>query len=135
MKENKNIKPVILCGMYDKTCVPHEKTILMDRKIPKNVREYEIKDDDMFPYVSFSKNDFSNKNDYYGWYMLIPENIMPFFILENGTSRMDMDCVRVVDGDNQIKIERDGVIYDVYGKFNVAKTSDNWSLKLLMIKE
>lgn len=137
MKENKYKKPVILCGMYDKTCVPHERTILMNREIPENVIECEIiQDDDMFDCVSFSRNDFSNENDYYGWYILIPENITPFSIIENNTSRIDMSYVKVLDDkQNQIKIEKDGVVYDVYGKFNVAKTSDNWSLKLLMINE
>ena len=127
--------------MYDKTCTPHEKNKLYKGIVPENVREYELVEHDMFYVSVLSRNDFpfvkenGDKQNYYGWYMLIPDDKELLILNENNGSPMNFDMLKLKDVDGgDLVIERDGIRYFVYGKFNIAKTSDNWSLKIVMNK-
>lgn len=136
MKDNN-----ILCGMYDKTSIPNEKDWLKQGIVPDNVKEYEPVSTDMFDIVIMSRSDFPFRNEnykqqnYYGWYMLIPKNRELLVLNENNGSNMDLDMLKIKNekGDDLI-IKNNDIEYLVYGKFNVAKTSDNWSLKVVMNK-
>ena len=127
--------------MYDKTCTPHEKNKLYKGIVPENVKEYELVEHDMFYVSVLSRNDFpfvkenGDKQNYYGWYMLIPDDKELLILNENNGSPMNFNMLKLkdVNGEDLI-IERDGIKYFVYGKFNIAKTSDNWSLKIVMNK-
>lgn len=127
--------------MYDKTCTPHEKNKLYKGIVPENVKEYELVEHDMFYVSVLSRNDFpfvkenGDKQNYYGWYMLIPDDKELLILNENNGSPMNFDMLKLKDVDGgDLVIERDGIRYFVYGKFNIAKTSDNWSLKIVMNK-
>lgn len=127
--------------MYDKTCTPHEKNKLYKGIVPENVKEYELVEHDMFYVSVLSRNDFpfvkenGDEQNYYGWYMLIPDDKELLILNENNGSPMNFNMLKLkdVNGEDLI-IERDGIRYFVYGKFNIAKTSDNWSLKIVMNK-
>lgn len=127
--------------MYDKTCTPHEKNKLYKGIVPENVKEYELVEHDMFYVSVLSRNDFpfvkenGDEQNYYGWYMLIPDDKELLILNENNGSPMNFDMLKLKDVDGgDLVIERDGIRYFVYGKFNIAKTSDNWSLKIVMNK-
>ena len=131
-------KDIILCGMYDKTCIPHEKDLLYKGIVPENVKEFILEDDENgYTYTTFSRKDFSTiKKDgtiqyYYGWYMLIPENKEILFLCENNGSFMNFDFLKLKESSgSDLIINHNGIKYYVYGKFNVAKTSDNWCMKV-----
>lgn len=127
--------------MYDKTCTPHEKNKLYKGIVPENVKEYEPVEHDMFYVSVLSRNDFpfvkenGDEQNYYGWYMLIPDDKELLILNENNGSPMNFDMLKLKDvNGGDLVIERDGIRYFVYGKFNIAKTSDNWSLKIVMNK-
>ena len=136
-KRNKSI----LCGLYDKTCNPHEKTLLYNYDIPKNAKVYQLEENEFgFGEIIFNRSDFVFKKEdgtdqnYYGWYMLIPTDMNIISFNENCGAPMDIEFLKLKNKDNSdLIIDKDGISYQVYGKFNIAKTSDNWSLKVTIM--
>ena len=127
--------------MYDKTCIPHEKTKLYKKIVPENTREYLLKENDMgFKCLTFSRKDFpfrkidGTEQNYYGWYVLIPVDKEILSFNENNGSPMNFDMLKLKHEDgSDLIIKKDNVEYQVYGKFNIAKTSNNWSIKIMIL--
>lgn len=134
--ENKNL---ILCGMYDRTCIPHMKDLLYKSIVPESTKEYQLSYNDMgFLEIEFSRKDFpfnnpdGTKKNYYGWYVIIPVDKETVFLNENNGSPMNTNSLKFKNEDgSDLIIIRNNIRYYVFGKFNVAKTSDNWSMKVI----
>ena len=129
----------VLWGLYDKESETPENEVLYEGLIPENAKKANLKENEKgihscmfrknFPFKKFDGSD----QDYYGWYILIPYDKNLIEISENGGTTMDVEEVKLKnDNGTDLMIVTDGKKYRVYGKFNVAKTSDNWLLHILM---
>lgn len=130
---------VIYWGMYDKEQSVTEENVLYKGLIPENAQEATLKENEKgihallfrknFPFRKFN----GDEQNYYGWYVLIPVEKRLIEIDENGGSAMPIKDVELKnpDGSDLILTNTDNRQYKVYGKFNVAKTSDNWMLHIL----
>ena len=125
-KEDKNY---ILCGMYDKTCVPHEKSLLYDGVVPDNVKKFPLFEKDMYYQTVLRRKDFpfrkpnGDEQVYFGWFILVPVDKTLLTINENHSVSLDVNMLNL-----NKTINHKGVDYKIYGKFNVSKLSDNWSI-------
>lgn len=128
-KETKHMQ--VLVGMYDKTCVPTVKDIILDNRIPQSSINFETVDEDMFKVLVISRNDFDMSRFFHGWYVLIPENYELVSVLENNISSINTDHILI----KNTQLKKNGVSYKAYGKFSVAKMSDDWSVKLMLLEK
>lgn len=121
----------ILCGLYDKNNKPNEQNILKEGKIPVTTKKYPLITNDIFSQVIMKRKDFpfrkfnGTEQVYYGWYILIPKELNILSLNENQSIVLDHNKMKLEN------IKNNGTEYEVYGKFNVAKTSDNWSLTII----
>lgn len=129
MKENR----FILCGLYDKNHNPHEKEQLYNGVVPGNTKKYPLVNKEMFSQVILKRKDYpfrkftGDEQVYYGWYILVPKDMEILTLNENNSVVLNQDKMKL-----DVNITHKGVEYDVYGKFNVGKTSDNWSLTIII---
>lgn len=120
----------ILFGLYNKHSENNEKECLEGCECPPNTLSLRLTPDEFVEYVEVKRNQFPMENTYHGWYALVPNGLKIINILENNTSPIQPMNVKMKD----VKITVDGVEYDVYAHFGVAKTSNNWKLKLIFRK-
>lgn len=130
---------VVLWGLYDKESDTPENETLMSGLIPENAQRATLKENEkgvhsflfrkQFPFRKFD----GSEQDYYGWYVMIPFEKRLIGLDENGGSNMNVDELKLKneDGSDLIVTTSENRRYKVYGKFNVAKTSDNWMLHIL----
>lgn len=122
----------ILCGLYDKNNKPHEQNQLKEGKIPVTTKKYNLVTNDIFSQVTIKRKEFpfrkfnGTEQVYYGWYILIPKGLNILSLNENQSIILDHSKMKLEN------IENKGIEYEVYGKFNIAKTSDNWSLTIII---
>lgn len=122
----------ILCGLYDKNNKPHEQNQLKEGRIPITTKKYPLAINDIFSQVTIKRKDFpfrkfnGEEQVYYGWYILIPNELNILSLNENQSIILDHNKMKLEN------IENKGIEYEVYGKFNIAKTSDNWSLTIII---
>ena len=127
----------IIWGMYDKKHTPNEKHIIYERRIPENAISVPVKTDGYKLHTILNRNMFPYKKSdgtdqyYFGWYVLIPFNKQILSMDENGGSPMTVKDFKLLNEDGtDLVIESKGQKYNVYGKFNVARTSNNWYLHI-----
>lgn len=131
---------VIYWGLYDKEQDVTEEDMLYSGLIPSNVQEAVLKENEkgvhaflfrkQFPFRKFD----GEEQNYYGWYVLLPVEKKMIEIAENCSVNLKVDDLQLMtkeDGEPLILISDKNRMYNVYGKFNVAKTSDNWMLHVL----
>lgn len=129
------LKDNIIWGMYDKKRTPNEKTMLYDGIIPDTAMTSQLKTDGYKLHAMLNRNMYPyNKEDgsdqfYFGWYILIPSDKRIISMDENGGSPMPVNNFKLLKEDgSDLVIEKNGQKFTVYGKFNVARTSNNWYL-------
>lgn len=124
-------------GMYDKFGKPTEKEQIMSGVIPANVKYRELHENDWFLQARLGRRDFpfrkfnGDEQVYFGWYLLVPEDMNIISFVENGGVNLDKDMFKVKD----MKIRKGLVNYDVYTSFGIGKISDNWSLMVTIEKK
>lgn len=132
-------KEFIYFGLYDKTYNPNEKSILYTHLIPNNVRKiylepcqqgYEIVvERAQFPFV---KEDGGVQN-YFGWYMILPVDKTVVSVSENMGVSLDVKKLTLKEQDgSDLRLNLCNVEYQVLGSFNIAKTSDNWKIHIII---
>ncbi|MCM1217716.1 MAG: hypothetical protein NC548_24755 [Lachnospiraceae bacterium] len=123
-------------GMYNKDNEENELTMLQKGLVPENAIVANSKETDKGIHSLMLRSDFPMEQTYYGWYILVPINKKIEIIDENSGNVIDQNECQVFymkNGERQeIYIDSEGRQYKVYGKFNVAKTSDNWMLHTLI---
>lgn len=114
----------ILFGLYNKHSENNDKECLEAGKCPPNTISLNLIPDCSVDYVEVKRGQFPMENTYHGWYALVPKELKLVNIVENAVSPIQASDVSM-NGD----VEIDGVEYDVYAHFGVAKTSNNWKIK------
>lgn len=114
----------ILFGLYNK--YNEDDRLWLEKLIcPPGSMSYELENDVYGLSVEVKRSHFPKENTYHGWYALIPKDLNLFGLLENSISYIKPEDVK-----KDVEIIVDGIIYNVYAHFGVAKSSNNWKLKL-----
>lgn len=128
-------RPYIWGGMFDKTLTPNQKDKLDKGVVPEDVMKLYLEDDGIFSTSVLSRHVFPFKKStgeeqvYFGWYVLIPKDRDIVSFVENNISQLNPDDFEI----RHVTFKK--VEYVVYGKFGVAKTSDNWLMKIILESE
>ena len=131
-------KEYVMWGMYDKTTNPNEKDVLYGCDIPDNAKFMDLKENEHGLHTMLSRGMFPFRKDdgteqvYFGWYLLVPLNKKLMVLDENAGNFLDKSVLRLTDdnGNDIIFTDKLGNKYVGYGKFNIARTSDNWKMKV-----
>lgn len=125
----------ILFGLYNKHSEINDKECLEAGECPPNTISLTLIPDCSVDYVEVKRNQFPMENNYHGWYALVPIGLKPVGVSEGlklmGVVENNISPIQPADVKMKgATVVVDDVEYEVYGYFGIAKTSNNWKLRL-----